>query len=108
MAPKYHVIEQDNDCQDRATRQSATPPRRSTWLINTRWPGNISLQAIHHVMALEAAKVSTQLQQTGPLVDIEDYCFGNVPPITKKTITHYHKLQHDPDLKDLWVPAMSK
>jgi hypothetical protein len=72
------------------------------------WPGNILLQAIHHVMALEAAKVSAQLQWTGPLVNIEDYCFGVVHPITKQTITQYHKLQHEPDLKDLWVSAMSK
>ncbi len=26
----------------------------------------------------------------------------------KQTITQYRKLQHDPALKDLWVPAMSK
>jgi hypothetical protein len=34
--------------------------------------------------------------------------FGVVHPITKKTITQYKNLQHDPNLKDLWVPAMSK
>jgi hypothetical protein len=59
-------------------------------------------------MALEAAKVFAQLQWTGPLVNIEDYCFGVVHLITKQTITQYYKLQHKPDLKDLWVPAMSK
>jgi hypothetical protein len=28
--------------------------------------------------------------------------------VTKQTILQYKKLQHDPDLKHLWVPAMSK
>jgi hypothetical protein len=59
-------------------------------------------------MALEAAKVSAQSQSTGPLVDIEDYYFDVFHPITKQTITQYCKLQHNPDLKDLWVPAISK
>jgi hypothetical protein len=66
------------------------------------------LQAIHHIITLEAAKVSTQLQWTGPRVEIEDCCFGVIHPITKQTITQYWKLQQDPNLKDLWVPAMSK
>jgi hypothetical protein len=29
-------------------------------------------------------------------------------PVTKQTITQYKKLQHDPDLKHLWVLAMTK
>jgi hypothetical protein len=35
-------------------------------------------------------------------------CFRVVHPVTKQTITQYKKLQHDPDLKHLWVPAISK
>jgi hypothetical protein len=77
-------------------------------IANTRRPSNISLQAIHHVMQLKATKLATKSQWTGPIIDIEEVCFGVVYPITKQTITQYWKLQHDLDLKDLWVPAMSK
>ena len=40
--------------------------------------------------------------------NIEEHCFSIAHPVTKQTITQYKKLQHDPDLKHLWVPAMSK
>ncbi len=59
-------------------------------------------------MTLEAFKVATSSQWTGPIIDIEEHCFGVIHPVTKQTITQYKKLQHDPDLKHLWVPAMSK
>jgi hypothetical protein len=71
-------------------------------------PGNILLKAIHHIMQLEATKLATKSQWTGPIIDIEEVYFGVVHPITKQTITQYHKLQHDPDQKGLWVPVMSK
>jgi hypothetical protein len=71
-------------------------------------PGNISIQAIHHVMTLKAIKVATNLQWTGPITNIEEHCYGLVHPVTKQTITQYKKLQHGPDRKHLWVPAMSK
>jgi hypothetical protein len=70
--------------------------------------GNISIQAMHHVMTLEAIKVATNSQWTGPIINIEEHCFGVVHPVTKQNITQYKKLQHDQDLKHLWVPAMSK
>jgi hypothetical protein len=43
-----------------------------------------------------------------PIIDIKEHCFGVLHPITKQTIMQYKKLQHDPHLKDLWVPAFSK
>jgi hypothetical protein len=63
---------------------------------------------MNHIMTLEAIKVATDLQWTAPIIDIEEHCCGIVHPITKVTITQYKILQHDPDLKHLWVPAMSK
>jgi hypothetical protein len=63
---------------------------------------------MHHVMTLKAFKVATQLQWNGPIIDIEEHCFGVIHPITMQTILQYKKLQHDPHLKDLWVPAFSK
>jgi hypothetical protein len=64
-------------------------------------PGNISVQAMHHVMTLEAIKVATNSQWTRPIIDIKEHFFGVVHPVTKQTITQYKKLQHDPDLKHL-------
>jgi len=49
-----------------------------------------------------------QKQYTGPLINIEEYCYGIVHPVTKETITRYRKLIKDPLLKDLWIKAMSK
>jgi hypothetical protein len=63
---------------------------------------------MHHIMTLEAIKVTTNLHSTGPIIDIKEPCCGVVHPITKQAITQYKKLQHDPNLKHLWVPAMSK
>jgi hypothetical protein len=103
-----NVIEPNDDRTNAPTLRSITPPRRSTRLIAPRRPGNVSIQAINHVIRLEANKFTNNIQWTGPLIDIEEHCFGVVHPITKETITQYKKLQHDPDLKELWVPAMSK
>jgi hypothetical protein len=64
-------------------------------------PGNIFIQAMHHVMTLKAIKVATNSQWTSPIINIEEHCFGVVHPVTKQTITQYEKLQHDPDLKHL-------
>jgi hypothetical protein len=63
---------------------------------------------MHHVMTLEAFKVATQPKWAGPIIDIKEHCFGVIHPITKLTIIQYKKLQHDPHLKDLSVPAFSK
>jgi hypothetical protein len=63
---------------------------------------------MHNIMTLEAFKVATQSQWTGPIIDIKEHYFGVIHPITKQTIMQYKKLQHDPHLKDLWVPAFSK
>jgi hypothetical protein len=52
-------------------------------------PDNISIQAMHHVMMLEAIQVATNSQWTRPIIDIKELCFGLVPPITKETITQY-------------------
>jgi len=75
-------------------------------------------QALYHVIGLgftnaPAYTVPTSLaeyhkQYTGPLIDIEEYCYGVVHSVTKETITHYRKLIKDPLLKDLWLKAMSK
>ena len=59
-------------------------------------------------MKLKAFKVTTSAQWTRPSNGIVEHCFSVVYPVTKETITQYKKLQHDPELKHLWVPAMSK
>ncbi len=55
-------------------------------------PSNISIQAMHHVITLEAIKVATNSQWTGPIINIKEHCFGVVHPITKLTITQYKKI----------------
>jgi hypothetical protein len=105
---RYTIIEPDTAPTDRPATQVPSPPRRSTRIIQPRMPGNISLQAMHHVMTLEAIKVATDTQWKNPIIEIEELCCGVVHPITKETITQYKKLQHDPNLKVIWVPAMSK
>jgi hypothetical protein len=106
--PRYNIIEPDNDCHDCLTSRPEPPPCRSPCIIDTSMSGNISIQAMHHVMTCEAFKVATSSQWTRPIIDIQEHCFGIVHPVTKQTITQHKKLQHDPDLKHLWVPAMSK
>jgi hypothetical protein len=59
-------------------------------------------------MTPKAKKATAESQWTGPIINIEKYCYGVVHPATKQTITHYRKLMNDPHLKDIWVPAMSK
>jgi hypothetical protein len=63
---------------------------------------------MHQFITLEAIEVATNLQWTGSIIDIMEHCCGVVHPVTKQTITQYKILQHDPDLKHLWVLAMSK
>jgi hypothetical protein len=73
---------------------------------------------LYHIIGLgftnaPANTVPTSLAQhhkqySGPLIDIEEYCYGVVHPVTKETITHYRKLIKDPLLKELWLKAMSK
>jgi hypothetical protein len=43
-------------------------------------------------MQLKATKLATKSQWTGPIIDIEEVCFGVIHPITKQTITQYRKL----------------
>jgi hypothetical protein len=44
-------------------------------------------------MTLEAIKVATNSQWTGPIIDIEDFCFGIGHPITKRD---HHTIQKIP------------
>jgi hypothetical protein len=104
----YNIIKPDEDRNDIPTRRPLTPPQCSTQLLHNRFPGNISCQAIHNVTTLAAKKATTESQWTGPIIDIEEYYYGVLHPVTKHTITHDRKLMNDPHLKDLWVPAMSK
>jgi hypothetical protein len=61
-------------------------------------------------MTLEAKKSATESQWTGSIIDIKEYCYGIVHPVTvtKQTIMQYHKLMNNPHLKDLLIPVKSK
>jgi hypothetical protein len=111
------IVEPDDERDDATTRLLA-PPRCSIRLINTRTPCQISCQALFHLIDIRLNKAPMNTipqslskyhqQYIGPLIDIEEYCYGVMHPVTKKTITHYRNLIKDPLLKDLWIKAMSK
>ena len=80
-------------------------------------PAYILRHALYHVinLAFNAPPAYTILRALlkSPdcfchVIDIEEVCNGIAYPITKETITKYPKLMNDPELKKLWVPAMSK
>jgi hypothetical protein len=112
------IVEPDDDRDEMPMTRTSTRTQCSTRLITNQTPCNISRQALYHVIGLgfinaPAYTVSNLLAQhhkryTGPLIDIQEYCYGVVHPVTKETITHYRKLIKDPLLKDLWIKAMSK
>jgi len=93
------IVELEDDRYEMPTTRPSSMPRRSTRLITSRTPGNISRQALYHIIGLgftnaPANTVPTSLakyhkQYTGPLIDIEEYCYGVVHPVTKETIPHY-------------------
>jgi hypothetical protein len=66
----YNIIKPDKDCNDMPACHTHTPPRCSTWIIHTQFPGNILCQAIHHIMTVKAKKSAAELQWTGPIIDI--------------------------------------
>jgi hypothetical protein len=98
------------------TVRTSTPPQRSTRIITSQTPCNISHQALYHVIGLGFTNALTitvprclsPKQYTGPIIEIEENCNGVEHPITKETITHYRKLSKNPLLKELWIKAMSK
>ena len=91
------IVELDDDRDEMPTTRSSTRPQRSTRLITNRTPCNISRQALYHIIGLgftnaPAYTVPNLLakhhkQYTGPLIDIEEYCYGVVHPVTKETNT---------------------
>jgi hypothetical protein len=108
----------DDDRNEMPTMRPSLTPRRSTRLITSRTHCNILRQALYHIIGLGFSNAPTNTvlnllaeyhkQYTGPLIDIEEYYYGVVHPVTKETITHCRKLIKDPLLKDLWIKAMSK
>jgi hypothetical protein len=110
------IVEPDDKRDGTPTTRPSNQPQRSTRLISNRTPCNISCQALYHIITLAfdqapASSIPCKLindQYTGPVVEIKEYCNGEVHTITKETITHYRKLIKDPMLRDLWLKAMSK
>ena len=84
-----HVIQPDDDPTNKPAAQSSTPTQKSLQLITLRQSGNISIQALHHVMQLEAFKVASNAQWTRPNNGIKEHCFGVVHFVTKETIKQY-------------------
>jgi hypothetical protein len=112
------IVEPDDERDEMPTMRPSAPPRRSTQLITNRTSCNISRQALYHIIGLGFTNAPGNTipqslskyhkQYTGPLIDIKEYCYGVVHPVTKETITHYRKLIKNPLLTNLWIKAMSK
>jgi hypothetical protein len=95
----------------------AQAPRHSIRLLSPHRTAKIAIQALYHVINLAfnnppSYTVPHNFIQTHDQfqhdINIEEVCNGVVHPVTKETITKYTKLMDDSNLKDLWVPAMSK
>jgi hypothetical protein len=82
-SPQHNIINPNNDHHNCSTTRSSTPPWHSTQITYPCMPGNISIQAIHHIMTLEAIKVATNSKWIGPIIDIEEHCFGVVHPVKR-------------------------
>jgi hypothetical protein len=111
--PAY--IEPNDDDHDDSSPSWPTLPK--IWLRCPHGPANISCQALYHVINLAfvapPADTIPQALYKSPncihhIINIKEVCNGVVHPVTKETITQYTKLMNNPDLKKLWVLAMSK
>jgi hypothetical protein len=78
-------------------------------------PCNIPKQALYHIIGVGLTPLYTiprslakHANKYAPVIGIDKYCCGIVPPVTKETITQYRKLMKEPLLKNLWTKAMSK
>jgi hypothetical protein len=111
--PAY-IKPNNDDCDD-------TIPSRPTLLAiqfhSQCGMANISLQALYHVINLvfnaQPTYTIPQALCKSPncihhIINIEEVCNGVFHPVTKETIMKYTKLMNAPNLKKLWVPAMSK
>jgi hypothetical protein len=71
--PRYNIIDPNGNHHDQPITQSSTQPWRSTRITYPCMPGNISIQAMHHVMTLKASKVATNSQWTSPIINIKEH-----------------------------------
>ena len=80
--PQGHDAPPDSSLLKHPAISHTKPCPTSLALVSQKSPALIApnLLAQHHK------------QYTGPLIDIKEYCYGVVHPVTKETITHYRKL----------------
>jgi hypothetical protein len=92
-------------------------PNQVICLLSPQGPAKIAAHAHYHVINLGfnnppsytiPTKINNSLNRFQHNINIEEVCNGILHPINKEMITKYTKLMEDPDLKGLWVPAMSK
>jgi hypothetical protein len=92
-------------------------PRHSIHLLSPRGTANIAIHALYHVINLAfnnppSYTIPRNLIQTHDQfkhnINVEKVFYAVVHPVTKETITKYTKLMDNPNLNDLWVPAMLK
>ncbi len=109
------IVKDDDERKEYPTSRPTTTPRQSTQLMYNCTPCNIPKQALYHIIGVGLTPLYTiprslakHANKYAPVIGIDKYCCGIVPPVTKETITQYRKLMKEPLLKNLWTKAMSK
>jgi hypothetical protein len=111
LVPTY--IEPDNDDRDDIHLQ---PTLLAIQFHSPCGPANILHQVLYHVINLAfntcPAYTIPQALSKSPdrvhhIINIKEVCNDVIHPVTKETIMKYNNLMNNPDLKNLWVPAMS-
>jgi hypothetical protein len=90
------IVEPNDKRIETPSTRPSNLPRCSTRLISNHTPYNILRQELYHIIKLgfkNAPNISipftlTHNHDTGPIIEIEEYCNGMVHPFAKETITH--------------------
>ena len=89
-----------------STTSAASPPRSRKKVVHRSLFHDGTLSCV--VPAESKLPRSSLPSLVVLIIDIKEFCCEVVNPITNETITQYKKLQQDPTLKNIWIPAMSK
>jgi hypothetical protein len=90
------IVKDNNECKEYPTSHPTTTPRQFTRLMSNRTPCNISKQALYHIIGIRLTNaplyniprsLAKHANKYALVIDIDEYCYGVVHPVTKETIT---------------------
>ena len=91
------------DSTDRPVLQRTCAPARVTPAALQSYLGEALLNGTHQYVP---RRLISTWEPLLPPTDIEEVANGVVHPVTKETITKYHKLIEEPLLREVWMKAM--